>query len=216
MVKIRLEQYKSVKKLFILYEDGLNPWSRGNIRFFPIERQCLATCDSKACANLAKVRAHCQVAIDALRSSEMIVWRGIEVNFVGAWRGGTREEVGHALDGYDSESGDESYDPADEPADGYGPDMVEMPNEADVETTFSDHEGWEMPDFVSEQEVWDLQKDEQNYQESLEREGNSYESKQGQTLLFVKEKPSLYYDWRKEQGGKLFPIYHPDGSYKAV
>lgn len=198
-----------------------------------MERECLATCDSKGCINLAMVRADCQDAIDVLRSSHTIISRAIDVRFVGAWRGGSREEFGHALDGYESEPGDEYHNTDDDPMDGYGSETVETPDEVrgrvdfgsggalaydeeDAEATFSDHEGWEKPDFVGEHEVWDLREDEQTYQSSLDSRGDYYETKQGLALGLLMERPEAYYEWRKQQGGKIFPIYHLDGSYRAI
>jgi hypothetical protein len=157
MVENILERFTSVKKLHIVYEDGINPYSRGRIRFFPLERTCLPTCDSKGCINIAMIRADCQDAIDGLRSSKAVLGKAVDVRFVGAWRGGSRAEYGHAVDEYEDESDDEYHDPEDDPEDGYASDDMETPEEitgniefgtsaltydaADEESTFSDHEG---------------------------------------------------------------------------
>lgn len=158
MVENILDQLISVKKLYIVYEDGVNPYSRGRIRFFPMERTCLPSCDSKGCINIAMIRADCQDSIDNLRKSKAVLAKGIDVRFVGAWRGGSRAEYGHALDGYKDESGDEYHDPEEDPENGYDSDEMETPEErrgnvefawpstltfdkADDEATFSDHEG---------------------------------------------------------------------------
>lgn len=146
-----------LKNLYIVYEDGVNPYSTGRIRFFPMERTCLPSCDDKGCIHLALITAKCQNAVDKMRASKAVLARGVEVHFVGAWRGGSRAEFGHALDGYEDESGDEYHDAKDDPEDGYlSDDSMETPleeegrvvfglyleyDEADDEATFSDHEG---------------------------------------------------------------------------
>ena len=90
MVENILDQFTSVKKLYVVYEDGVNPYSRSRIRFFPMERTCLPTCDSKGCIDIAVVRADCQDAIDGLRMSKAVLAKSVNVRFVGAWRGGSR------------------------------------------------------------------------------------------------------------------------------
>ena len=70
MVENILDQFIFVKKLYIVYEDVVNPYSQGQIRFFPMERACLPSCDSKGCINVAMIRADCQDSIDSLRKSK--------------------------------------------------------------------------------------------------------------------------------------------------
>lgn len=156
IVESLLDRCTAVKRLYIVCEDGVNPYSRGRIRFFPMERTCLSTCCSKGCIHLAMITAKCKDSINNLRASTAVLARRIDVRFVGAWRGGSRAEFGHALDGYEDESGDEYHDPEDDPENGYESDTMETPDEkrgrvefgssliydeADEGATFSDHEG---------------------------------------------------------------------------
>lgn len=160
-----LGHFTALKKLYIVYEDGIDPYATGRIRFFPMERTCLPTCDNKGCINLASIAADSQRTIDELRAFEPLAARGVNIRFVGAWRGGSRAECGHAIDGYESESDDEYHDPEDDPENGYESSGVTVTpderrgrvifgtlnylvyDEADHDVTFSDHKG-KIPLFV--------------------------------------------------------------------
>jgi hypothetical protein len=150
--------FTTLKNLYVVYEDGVNPYSRGRIRFFDMERTCHASCEDKGCINLALITANCQDVIDKLRNSEAVLARGVNVQFVGAWRGGSRDGFGHALDGYEDESDDEYHNPKDDPWDGYESDCADAPepeydDSDNEEALFSDHKGMifpteELPSFT--------------------------------------------------------------------
>ena len=63
----------------------------------------------------------------------------------------------------------------------------------------------------------ELREDNANYERQLDEDPNrSYETKQGQALDLIMRNANDYYEWRKQNGGKCYPIYHPDGSYRAL
>jgi hypothetical protein len=53
-------------------------------------------------------RADHETIINDARNYPEILKKGIDVRFVGAWRGGSRTDFGHAIRGYEDESDDES------------------------------------------------------------------------------------------------------------
>lgn len=74
-----LEHFIAIKKLYIVHEDGIDPFSRGRIRFFPMERNCLSTCDNKGCIHLATIAANFQESIDKLRASKVVLAKAVDV-----------------------------------------------------------------------------------------------------------------------------------------
>ena len=150
-----LDFFPSLKNLYIVYEEGVNPYSTGRIRLFDMERTCHVSCEDKGCIKLASVTANRQDAINKLRDCEAILARRVNVRFVGAWRGGSRCGFGHALDDYEDEPDDEFHNPADEPWDGFESDMTDSEPEFDDwddeellfpdHVLFSDHEGIVFP-----------------------------------------------------------------------
>jgi hypothetical protein len=77
--------------------------------------------------------------------------------------------------------------------------------------------GWRDPDYIPESEHMDLREDIERYGKRIAEDPHTFrEPIQGQTLDLIMRNANDYYEWRKENGGKCYPIYHPDGSYKAL
>ncbi|KFZ18774.1 hypothetical protein V501_01005 [Pseudogymnoascus sp. VKM F-4519 (FW-2642)] len=221
-----LERFPSLKTLYITINESANPYSRGRIRFFPLQLSSIELENDPNHIEFYSIFKEWRDAFDLLKTSMTPQMKGIDVQMVGAWQGGSREGYGCMLDGlededddefydpnqdrYDSENGDSDrfYDSSEDESDSDGGEIVTEEVETRIDANHSldyDENGRE---FVSNDEVDDLKNDESAYESSVG--DGEYSGRQGRVLS------SDYYNIRTKLPGRCYHIFHADGSYRAT